>query len=59
MRHASVQYFLAGFVVANSRLHGANAQRRVICSRRLALRSLRCGSSCHAPLCMAHRLDGL
>ena len=38
MRQASLQYFLAGLVVVNSRLQGSKAQRRVSSSRWLALR---------------------
>lgn len=59
MRHASLQYFFAGFVVVNSRPHGSKAQRQVISSRWLDLRALRWKSSCQAPPCSAHTLDGL
>jgi len=41
MRQASLQYFLAGFVVVNSRPQGSNVQRRVISSRWLDFRPLR------------------
>jgi hypothetical protein len=41
MRQASLQYFLEGLVVANSRPQGSKVQRRVVSSRRLDLRPLR------------------
>jgi len=59
MRQASLQYFLAGFVVANSRPHASKAQRLAISSRWLDLRAPRWKSSRHSPPCSAHTLDGL
>ena len=59
MRQASLQYFLAGFVVVNSRPHGSKAQRLVISSRWLDLRVPRWKSSRHSPPCRAQTLDGL
>jgi len=59
MRQASLQYFLAGFVVVNSRPHGSEAQRLVISSRWLDLRVPRWKSSRHSPPCKAQTLDGL
>ena len=59
MRQASLQYFLAGFVVANSRPHASKAQRLAISSRSLDLRLPRWKSSRHSPPCSAQTLDGL
>ena len=59
MRQPSLQYFLAGFEVVNSRPHDWSAQRREISSRLLDLREPRWKSSCHAPPWSAHTLDGL
>jgi hypothetical protein len=59
MRQASLQYFLAGLVVVNSRPQGSKAQRLVISSRWLDLRVPRWKSSRHSPPCNAQTLDGL
>jgi hypothetical protein len=59
MRQASLQYFLAGLVVVNSRSHGSKAQRLEISSRWLDLRVPRWKSSRQSPPCSAQTLEGL